>query len=125
MNEKNCILASEDGSENIFADLGLDDAEEYNAKVELALTIRRLVKERGGTQKAAAMRVGVKQSDLSNIINGRLDGISMERLTAVLNNLDQDVILQVQPKRGRHGRTSVSSDNAPVIAPLSAARHEG
>jgi predicted XRE-type DNA-binding protein len=96
-------------SDNIFADLGLKDAEEYNAKVHLALAIRRLIRERGITQKTAAAQAGVKQSDLSTIVNGRLDGISMERLTNVLNNLGQDVEINIRPKRAGRARTYVSA----------------
>lgn len=126
IDEKEGAILSEDGSDNIFADLGLEDAEEYNAKVELALAIRRLIKGRGMTQKAAAMLVGVKQSDLSNIVNGHLDGISMERLTNVLNNLDQDVLVQVQPKRGRRGRTYVYADGDTALpSPVAATEREG
>jgi predicted XRE-type DNA-binding protein len=80
-------------SDNIFADLGLKDAAEYNAKVQVALAIRRLVLERGITQKRAAVQVGVKQSDFSNIVNGRLDGISMERLANILNILGHSKLL--------------------------------
>ncbi len=102
--------------ENIFADLGLPDAEEYNAKAQLALTIRRLITERRVTQKAAALQAGLEQSDLSNIVNGHLDGISMERLTTVLNHLDQDVEITVRPKRADSARTYVYSSDSRAVS---------
>jgi len=112
-------------SDNIFADLGLPNPEEYDARVQLALAVRRLIKEHGMTQKVAAVRSGIKQSDLSNIVNGHLDGISMERLTNVLNHLDQDVVVQVQPMRGERGRTYVCSpESAPVFAMAASGRRE-
>lgn len=105
-------------SDNIFADLGLPDAEDYNARVQLALAVRRLIKERGITQKEAALQVGVKPSDLSNIVNGRLDGISMERLTNVLNHLGQDVEITIRPKREGRARTSVRSSGGTSALPM-------
>jgi predicted XRE-type DNA-binding protein len=113
-----------DVSENIFADLGLKDAEEYNAKVQLALAIRRLIREHGTMQKAAAAQAGVKQSDFSNIVNGRLDGISMERLTHVLNHLGQDVEISVHPKRAERARTYVSTNGIDIGEPTTASGRE-
>jgi predicted XRE-type DNA-binding protein len=110
-----------EGSDNVFADLGLPDAEEYNAKAQLAYAIRRVIKARGLSQRAAAVQAGVKQPDLSNIVRGALDGFSMDRLTTILNNLDQDVDIQVRPKRGERARTSVSASSAGELPVLSMA----
>lgn len=123
--EKETIILDEgapvDVSDNIFADLGLPDAEEHNAKAQLALAIRREIRSRGIKQKEAALQARIKQSDMSNIVNGRLDGIGLERLTNVLNNLDQDVEIHVRPKRTRLARTYVSSGEADSVMPFAAA----
>jgi predicted XRE-type DNA-binding protein len=111
-------------SDNLFADLGLKDAEEYNAKAQLALAIRRFIRERSITQKSVAAQAGVKQSDLSNIVNGRLDGISMERLTNVLNNLDQDVEISIRPKRTERARTYVNANDTDLEASITASARE-
>lgn len=110
-----------DVSENIFADLGLPDAEEYNAKAQLALSIRRILRSRGMTQRAAALQTGVHPPDMSNVVNGRLTGIGLERLTSILNRLDQDVEIRVRPTRTGHARTYVSSGETDAIAPMAAA----
>ncbi len=107
-------------SDNIFADLGLADAEEYNAKAQLAYAVRRVMKEHGLTQNAAALRAGVKQPDISNIVNGNLDGIGMERLTNVLNSLDQNIIIQVEPTRSGPGRTFVRGGDVSSRLPIAA-----
>lgn len=110
-----------DVSENIFADLGLPDAEEYNAKAQLALSIRRVIRSRRMTQKAAALKTGVHPPDMSNVVNGRLDGIGLERLTSILNRLDQDVEIRVRPTRTGHARTYVCSGETEPLAPMAAA----
>jgi predicted XRE-type DNA-binding protein len=44
---------------NVFADLGLPDAEDRLAKAELARQIGAIIRERGLTQQAAAQALGI------------------------------------------------------------------
>ena len=60
-------------SGNVFADLGLRDADELVAKADLAHAIQQLIQARGLSQRAAACRLGVAQPDLSNLYRGRLE----------------------------------------------------
>lgn len=83
---------------NVFADLGLPDADELAAKADLARAIRQLIEARGMSQREAAPVVGVLQPDLSNLYRRRLDGFSIERLSRMLTALGQDVRIVVQPK---------------------------
>jgi len=85
-------------SGNVFADLGLPDADELAAKVDLARAIRQLIQERDLSQREAAPLVGVTQPELSHLYQRRLDGFSIERLCRILTALDQDVRIVVQPK---------------------------
>jgi predicted XRE-type DNA-binding protein len=82
-------------SGNVFADLGLDDADELLAKANLALHIRRIIKARKMTQMQAASFFGIDQPKVSSIINGRLDGFSTDRLMRFLNDLGCDVRISV------------------------------
>ena len=83
---------------NVFADLGLHDADELLAKADLAHAIQHLIQAQGLSQRAAARRLGVAQPDLSSLYRGRLDGFSIERLCRLLTGLGQDVRIVVQPK---------------------------
>ena len=58
-------LTTIEGSDNIFADLGLPDAEEYYTKAQLAYAICDVLAARGLSQRRAAVIVGVAQPDLS------------------------------------------------------------
>jgi predicted XRE-type DNA-binding protein len=89
------------GSGNIFADLGLPNAEEHLLKAELVVQLYRLIKARKLTQTAAAKIAGVKQPDLSNILRGHFQGFSLERLMRMLTAFDQDVEITVRPRRGK------------------------
>lgn len=82
-------------SGNVFADLGLPDADDLLAKANLALHIRRTIEARKLTQVQAAELLGLDQPKVSLIINGRLDGFSTDRLIRFLNDLGCDVQISV------------------------------
>jgi predicted XRE-type DNA-binding protein len=85
------------GSGNVFADLGLPNPRERQAKARLSILIENLIDARGWSQTEAARHMGVTQSDVSNIVNGRLNGYSMERLFNCLTALGQTVEIGVMP----------------------------
>ena len=87
-----------ESSGNVFADLGLPDAEELLAKAELVRRISALIDERGLTQAQAAEILGTNQPTISDLVRGRLGKFSIGRLILFLNNLDHDVELVVRPK---------------------------
>ena len=93
-------------SGNIFADLGLPNAEEHQLKAALVVQLKRLTKERKLTQTAAAKLIGIKQPDLSNILRGQFRGYSVERLMRMLTAFEQDVEIRTRPHRraGEAGR---------------------
>ena len=97
----------ENSSGNVFADLGLEEANEMSLKAGLAVQIVRAMRERGLTQRQTAELVGLKQPDLSNIARARLDGISVERLLIVLNRLGHQVEIRVAQQESPDARTLV------------------
>lgn len=88
-------ISATPSSGNVFADLGLPDAEDLLAKANLALHIRRVIEARKLTQAQAADLLGISQPKVSLIINGRLDGFSTDRLMRFLNDLGCDVQISV------------------------------
>ena len=97
------------GSGNVFADLGLAEAEERLAKAELARAIGKAIGERNLTQREAAELLGVDQPKVSQVLNGRLSGFSTERLMRYLTRLGRDVEISVKPgASNRPGRLRVA-----------------
>ena len=94
-------------SGNVFADLGLPDADELLAKADLVHAIQQLVHGKKLSQRTAATLLSVAQPDLSKLFRGRLEGFSIERLVRMLNALDQDVRIVVQPKPPSRRRGTV------------------
>lgn len=94
----------ESSSGNVFADLQLVDADEYMAKSELAVQIFRIFKRRRLTQASAGKILGANQSEVSDLLNGRLDRFSTDRLIRFLNTLGCDVRITVsEPHPRRSG----------------------
>jgi len=85
------------GSGNVFADLGLPDAEERLAKAELARQILAIIGSRRLTQTQAAELLGIDQPKVSALTRGKLSGFSMERLLQFLNALGRDVQITIKP----------------------------
>jgi len=103
MNDETKVTPS---SGNVFADLGLPNADEELAKADLAFEIGRVIEERGLTQVEAAKVMGVDQPKVSALLRYRLDGFSMERLYRLLNALGRDIEIIVSPKpKGRKQAT--------------------
>ena len=82
-------------SGNVFADLGLKDADTLMAKSLLAIHIKRAIKARALTQAEAADILGLDQPKVSAITGGRLEGFSTDRLLRFLNELGCDVKISV------------------------------
>ena len=100
-----------EGSENVFADIGVANPEESLLKAELVRSITNAIVERRLTQTAAAAMLGVSQPKVSLLYRGRLDAFSVERLLRFLNALGRDVriIVGTEPRRRRAGRTVVEA----------------
>ena len=92
-------IAYEIGSGNVFADIGLPNAEEHLVKAQLVYRISGLMKARGLKQVDAAKLLGVKQPDISKMLRGDFRQFSVERLMRFLVALGQDVEIVVKPHR--------------------------
>ena len=65
---------------NVFADLGLPDAEEKQTKVRLAVAINQIIESMKLSRTAAAELLHINQPKFSALVNYRLSGFSVERL---------------------------------------------
>ena len=91
-------IAVVQGSGNVFADLGLPDAEELLLKGNLTLQLHHRIKDLGLTQVQAAKRLGISQPEVCRLLKGRFMGFSVERLIGLLNALEMDVEIVVRPR---------------------------
>lgn len=86
------------GSANVFADIGMPDAEEHLLKVQLVTQVTDIIKKRQLTQKGAGAVMGLKQPDVSKLLRGQFRGYSIGRLLEFLVALGHDVEIVVKRK---------------------------
>jgi phage-related protein/predicted XRE-type DNA-binding protein len=93
---------------NVFADLGLENADEELAKAQLAFAIRRRIQTKGLNQTDAAVLLGTDQAKVSLLMNGKIGGFTYDRLLRFLNALDMNVRIIVEPTSdNERGKTLV------------------
>ena len=72
-------------SGNVFADLGLPDAEKLKIKTGLVVEIRKAMRALGINQQAAAKRMGIPQPKVSGMMRGDFTNLSERKLMDCLN----------------------------------------
>ena len=85
------------GSGNVFADLGLADAEKLKIKTGLVIEIRNAMRTLGLNQQAAAARMGIPQPKVSGMMRGDFTNLSERKLMDCLNRLGYDIEIKVRP----------------------------
>lgn len=97
-----------ESSGNVFADLELPDAEVRFAKAILSRHIDVTIRARRLTRARAARMLGTTQSQVADVVRGRVGSVSMERLIRFLNALGKNVLITVSSApEGKPGRLLV------------------
>ncbi len=84
-------------SGNVFADLGLPDAEKLKIKTGLVVEIWQAMRALGLTQQATAKRMGITQPKVSGMMHGDFTNLSERKLMDCLNRLGYDIEIKVRP----------------------------
>ena len=92
MNDKDYTI----GSDNIFADLGLPDAEELLMQADLSYSIVAEISRRELTRRQAASLLGIPQTRVSDLLHAHLNGFSLENLQQMRAKLGMDVALSCE-----------------------------
>lgn len=102
------IEAVEVGTGDVFRDLGFADADERKLRVQLAMRLNDLIKERKLTQTVVAEIFGIPQPHISELRNYKLTRFSSERLLHFITQLDRDIEIIIRPKAENHPSGLVS-----------------
>lgn len=99
----------ERGSTNVYADLGLDNADEMLVKAQLATKIGDIIKRRKLTQVQAAELLDISQPKLSGLLRGQFRGISELKMLECLTRLGRDIqiVVKATPRSRTEGHVSV------------------
>jgi predicted XRE-type DNA-binding protein len=99
----------EEGSANVYTDLGFTNADEMLVKAQLAAQIRNIISANQWTQTDACKILDLSQPKLSNLLNGKFRGISETKMLDCLTRLGRDVQIVISADRhtAKPGRVSV------------------
>jgi len=87
----------EESSGNIFADLGLDDAEALHARAQVGYHVFKILKEKDLKQRETAALLGISQPEVSHLMNGHFSHFTTDKLLDFLKRLNQKVTIQISP----------------------------
>jgi len=87
----------ESGSGNVFADLGLADADKLKIKSGLVIEITRAVRKLGLTQEEAGKRMGIPQPKVSAMMRGDFTNLSERKLMECLSRLGYNIEIKARP----------------------------
>ena len=105
MNKKNKRPSS---GTNIFKDLALPYPERLLARAKVMFCVAEIIRKRGLTQKAASELLGIPQSKISCLMNGKLSMFSLDHLFEILRALDRHVEIVIKPRGGGSEATHIS-----------------
>ena len=89
-------MKREKSSGNIFADFGLENAEELQLRSDLACVILKIQKNRKITQQQLAEILGTQQSEISALNCGDMERFTIGRLFKFLRRLGRDIEVGVK-----------------------------
>ncbi len=86
-------------TDNIFADLGLEDADEMMTRSDLLSEVVTLIRNSGLTQKEIAEILSISAPKVSALMTGKINDFSNETLMNYLALLGCNIEIRVTPKR--------------------------
>jgi predicted XRE-type DNA-binding protein len=88
-------------SDNIFADLGLEDSDELLTRARLMHELGLLIKSSALSQKQIAEKLGITQPKVSMLISGKFNEFSSDKLMHYLSLIGCDVKISIKKPRSR------------------------
>lgn len=87
----------EESCGNVFADLGLEDADELFARGQIGIHVFEILKSKRMKQSEIAALLGIKQPEVSHLMNGHFNRFTIDKLLNFLKLLNQKVTIKISP----------------------------
>ena len=97
------------GSSNVYADLGLPDADKLKIKTGLVIAIRKAMLKLDLTQEQAAARMGITQPKVSDMMRADFSNLSERKLMDCLTRLGYDIEINVRPAKSEIGHLMLAA----------------
>ena len=97
-------------SGNVFADVGLPNADKLKIKSGLVIEITKAVRNLGLSQEEAGRRMGLSQPKLSGLLRGDFSNVSERKLMDCLNRLGYDIEIKIRPATAPVGHLMLATN---------------
>ena len=94
---------------NVYADLGLADADKLKIKTGLVIEIRKAIAKLSLNQIEAAQRMGISQPKVSEMMRGNFANLSERKLMDCLTRLGYDIEITIRPAQFDVGNLLLST----------------
>ncbi len=98
-NNGNREIEHEEGSGNAFADLGLEESDELFARAKIGFHVYQILKARKLAQREIAALLGIKQPEVSHLMNGHFSRFATDKLLDFLKRLERKVTIRISPHK--------------------------
>src|ERR1700688_2814238 len=85
----------EEVSGNVFADLGLKEADQLLARSQIGFHVFKILEEKKLRQREIATVLGIAQPDVSHLMNGHFSRFTTDKLLDFLKRLNRKVTIEV------------------------------
>jgi predicted XRE-type DNA-binding protein len=89
----------EEGSGNVYSDLGLVDGDELFARAKIGFHVYQILKEKDLAQREIAALLGIKQPEVSHLMNGHFSRFTTDKLLDFLKRLERKVTIRISPHK--------------------------
>jgi predicted XRE-type DNA-binding protein len=86
----------EESSGNVFADLGLEDADELFTRGKIGIQVLRILRQRDLKQREISELLGIPQPEVSHLMKGEFQRFSEGKLLNFLKRLDTEITLHLR-----------------------------
>ncbi len=93
--KKRRAIKFEESSGNVFADLGLKDADQLLARAQIGYHVFKILKDEKLKQREIAGILGIAQPDVSHLMNGHFSRFTTDKLLDFLKRLNRKVTIEV------------------------------
>ncbi len=94
-------LKMKKSSGNVYRDIGFSVQEAENLRIRgvLMMEIERYINRRGLSQAAAAKYFGMKQPEISHLVNGHIDRFSIDKLVNMASQIGKEIDVKINPAK--------------------------
>lgn len=107
-------LIVHESSDNVFADIGLPNADVHLLKAQIVSELYRLCTAKKLSQTKTGVLLGISQPEVSRMFNGHFSEYSVERLMKFLTVFARDIEIVVRPTKphSKAGKISFTPEAA-------------